>query len=45
MILGQFHLEPALPGLSPLGKNIQNQPAAVQHLDAQQLGENPHLRG
>ena len=45
LILGQLHLEPALPGLSPLGKNIQNQPAAVQHLDAQQLGENPHLRG
>ena len=45
LILRQLHLEPAFPGPGPLGKNVQNQAAPVQHLDAQGLRQHPHLRG
>ena len=45
LILGQLHLEAALPGPGPLGKDVQNQGAAVQHLDPQLLGEHPELGG
>ena len=44
-VLGQLHLEPAFLGLGPLGKDIQDQAAAVQHLDAQQLCQHPLLGG
>jgi hypothetical protein len=33
LVLGQLHLEPALPGPGPLGEDVQDQPAAVQHLN------------
>ena len=45
LVLGQLHLESALFRLGPLGKNVQNQAAAVQHLDAQQLRQHPLLGG
>ena len=45
LVLGQLHLEAALLGAGPLGENIQNQRAPVQHLDPQQLCQHPHLGG
>ena len=42
-VLGQLYLEPSLLGLGPLGKDIQDQPAAVQHLYAQQVRQNTLL--
>ena len=44
-VLGQLHLEAALLRLGPLGEDVQNQPAAVQHLDAQQVRQHPLLGG
>ena len=43
LVLRQLHLETALPGAGPLGENVQDQTAAVQHLHAQTLRQNPHL--
>ena len=43
LILGQLHLKASFTGSGPLGKNVQNQGAAVQHLDLQILCEGPHL--
>ena len=45
LVLGQLHLKPAFLRLGPLGKNIQNEAAAVQHLDPQCLRQHPHLGG
>ena len=45
LVLGQLHLELTLSGLGPLGKDVQNQPGAVQHLHPQLLAEHPHLGG
>ena len=36
-VLGQLHLEPAFLCLGTLGENVQDQAAAVQHLDPQQI--------
>ena len=44
-ILGQFHLQAAFLGLGPLGENVQDQAAAVQHLDSQQLRQHSLLGG
>ena len=45
LVLRQLHLEPALLGLGPLGEDVQDQAAAVQHLDAQQICQHPLLGG
>ena len=37
LILGQLHLEPALPGAGPLGEDVQDQGGAVQHRHPQVL--------
>ena len=37
--LGELHLEPALVGLRVLGEDVEDQPAAVDDLDLQQLLE------
>ena len=42
-VLGQLHLQAALLGFCPLSENIQDQAAAVQHLNAQQLRQHPLL--
>ena len=44
-VLGQLHLQAALLGFCPLSENIQDQAAAVQHLNAQQLRQHPLLGG
>ena len=43
--MGQLHLQPPLPGPGPLGEDVQDEGAPVQHLDPQLLGEHPHLGG
>ncbi|CAN4043845.1 RNA polymerase sigma factor, partial [Dysosmobacter welbionis] len=45
LVLGQLHLEPPFLGLGPLGEDVQDQSAPVQHLNAQQLRQHPHLGG
>ena len=45
LVLGQLHLEPALPGPGPLGEDVQDQGRPVQHLDAQVLRQRPLLGG
>ena len=45
LVLGQFHLQAAFPGLGPPRENIQDQAAAVQHLHAQRFRQIAHLRG
>ena len=45
LVLGQLHLEAALPGPRPLGEDVQNQGGAVQHLDLQLLPQHPLLGG
>lgn len=45
LILSQLHLQPALPGPGPLGEDIQDQAAAVQHLHAGHLRQHPQLGG
>ena len=37
--LRQFHLEPTLVGLRVLGEDVEDEAAAVQHLDREQLLE------
>ena len=44
-VLSQLHLEPSLCGLGPLGKDVQNQGAAVQNRYAQELLQHPNLGG
>ena len=44
-VLGQLHLQAALLGFCPLSENIQDQAAAVQYLNAQQLRQHPLLGG
>ncbi len=41
--LGQLHLDFALPAVSPLGKNIQNQHRAVDDFELGALGNRPAL--
>ena len=43
--LGQLHLQPPLCRLSPLGEDVQDQAAAVQHLHVQQVLEGALLPG
>ena len=45
LVLGQLHLQPALPCAGPLGKDVQNEGRTVQHLDPQFLGQYPLLGG
>ncbi len=45
LILGQLHLEPALPGVGPLGKDVQDQPRPVDDLGPHLFGEDPLLGG
>ena len=45
LILRQLDLQSALLCLGALGKNIEDQPAAVKHLHAQFLRQHAHLRG
>ncbi len=45
LVLGQLHLEAALPGPGPLGEDVQNQGGAVQHPHLQRLGQVALLRG
>ena len=44
-ILSQFHLQAALLGLGPLGEDVQNQRAAVQHRHADDLLQRPDIAG
>ena len=44
-ILGQLHLQAAFLGLGPLGENIQNQSAAVQHRYPQDLLQGTDMAG
>ena len=43
LVLCQLHLKPALPGLGPLGENIQDQCAAVQHGDPDDFLQGPDI--
>ena len=43
LILGQLHLEAALLGLCPLGKDIHNERAAVQHRNPNDLFQSPDV--
>ena len=45
LILCQLHLQPSFFCAGSLGEDIQNQAAAVQHLDPQILRQGPHLGG
>ena len=45
LVLGQLHLQAALLGLGPLGKDVQDQAAAVQHLYSGHLRQHPDLGG
>ena len=45
LILRELDLKPALLCLRPLGENVENQPAAVEHLHAEFFAQNAHLRG
>ena len=45
LILRKLDLKPALFCLRPLGENVENQPAAVEHLHAEFFAQNAHLRG
>ena len=45
LILSQLHLQAALTGAGPLGENVQDQAAAVQHLDPGHLCQHPQLGG
>ena len=42
-ILRQLHLKPAFPGLGSLGENVQNQGAAIQHRDTDDLFQRPDI--
>ena len=44
-VLGQFHLEAALLGAGPLGKDVQDEPCPVDDLDPHLLREHPLLGG
>ena len=44
LVLGQLHLEASLPGLSPLGENIQNESTSVDDLHTQKLRKHTDLR-
>ena len=44
-VLGQLHLEPALPRPGPLGEDVQDQGGPVQHRHLQLLAEHPLLGG
>ena len=43
LILGQFDLQPALPGLCPLGEDVEDQRAAVEYRHAQNILQGPDL--
>ena len=43
LILGQLHLEAALLGLGPLGEDVHNEGAAVQHRQADDLLQGPDI--
>ena len=45
LILRKLDLKPALFCLRPLGENIENEAAAVEHLHAEFFAQNAHLRG
>ena len=45
LVLRQLDLQAALLCFGTLGKNIKDQPAAVEHLHAQILRQHTHLRG
>ena len=45
LILRELDLKSALFCLRPLGENVENQPAAVEHLHAELFAQNAHLRG
>ena len=45
LILGKLHLQSAFLGLGPLGKDIQNQRAAVQNRNTDNLFQCPHILG
>ena len=44
-ILRQLDLQLALARAGALGEDVEDQPRAVEHLDAELLGEHAHLRG
>ena len=44
-ILRKLYLKLTLARLGALGKDIQYEPGAVEHLDAELLGQHAHLRG
>ena len=45
LILRELDLKPALFCLRPLGEDIENEAAAVEHLHAEFFAQNAHLRG
>ena len=44
-VLGQLHLQLALPGMGPLGEDVQDEPRPVQDPDPQGLLQHPSLGG
>ena len=45
LILRKLDLKPALFCLRPLGEDIENEAAAIEHLHAELFAQNAHLRG
>ena len=45
LVLGKLYLQSALSGFGPLGKNIQNQRAAIQNRHADDLFQRPDIAG
>ena len=45
LVLRQLHLQAALLRPRPLGEDVEDQAAAVEHLHARQLRQHAHLRG
>ena len=45
MILRKLYLKAALFCLRPLGEDIENEAAAIEHLHAEFFAQNAHLRG